>query len=141
MTYGKPEDNPDWWPKKPKWAQFRNPSKSTKEECTKLIRRLLEGHGIDADSYYINYPREEDESESSSESSGEEEEEREDANDNLEDEEFGNMELTVTRPEVDKEVENIGPAADSIDRMEQQYSKYRENDANRNKRGKNVGRK
>ena len=47
----------------------------------------------------------------------------------------------MTRPEVDKEVENIRPAADRIDRMEQQYSKHRENDANRNKRGKNVGRK
>ena len=79
-TYGKPEDKPDWWPKKPKWSKFRNPSKSSKEECTKLIRRLLEGHGIDADSYYINYPKEEDESESSSESS--DEEDNSNANDN-----------------------------------------------------------
>jgi hypothetical protein len=40
-AYGKAEDKPSWWPKKPEWKDFRFPSKSTKEECTRLITGLL----------------------------------------------------------------------------------------------------
>ena len=42
-TYGKAEDKPVWWPKNPKWKNFRNPSKASKEECTLLITLFLEG--------------------------------------------------------------------------------------------------
>ena len=42
-TYGKAEDKPVWWPKNPKWKNFRNPSKASKEECTLLIALFLEG--------------------------------------------------------------------------------------------------
>ena len=66
---GKYVDKPSWWPKKPKWKTFRCPSKSSKHECTKLIRRLLERHGIDADKYYINFPEEEEQDTSSDSSS------------------------------------------------------------------------
>ena len=67
-AYGRTEDKPSWWPKKPKWINFRCPSKSSKEECTKLIRRLLQGHSIDPETYYVDYPNEEDESSDSSSS-------------------------------------------------------------------------
>ena len=60
-AYGKDVDKPSWWPKKPKWKNFRCPSKLFKEEC----RRLLERHGIDADKYYINFPEEEEQDTSS----------------------------------------------------------------------------
>ena len=70
-AYGKDEDKPSWWPKKPKWKDFRCPSKSTKEECTKLITRLLKSYNIDPDIYYVDYPSEEDDSSSDSSSSEE----------------------------------------------------------------------
>ena len=68
-SYGKEEDKPEWWPKKPKWKNFRNPSKVSRDECTKVIRRLLAFHGIDAEKCYVNYPSEEQDSSESSESS------------------------------------------------------------------------
>ena len=43
LPFGKAEDKPAWWPKKPKWKKFRNPSKASKEECTLLITLFLEG--------------------------------------------------------------------------------------------------
>ena len=66
-AYGREEDKPSWWPKNPKWRNFRCPSKSTKEECTKLIKRLLQSHSIDPDIYYVDYPNEEHDSSSSEE--------------------------------------------------------------------------
>ena len=39
---GREADKPEWWPKKPKWKTF----KSSKDECTKFIRRLLQCNGI-----------------------------------------------------------------------------------------------
>ena len=72
-TYGKAEDKPVWWPRRPKWRKFRSPSKVSKEVCTLLIRLLLEHFGIDANTYYVNYPDEEGGNASSSDSSGEEE--------------------------------------------------------------------
>ena len=65
-SYGKEEDKPEWWPKRPKWKNFRNPSKASKDECTKLIKKLLEYHGIEAEKYYVNYPCEEQEDSSES---------------------------------------------------------------------------
>ena len=70
-AYGKDEDKPSWWPKKPTWKDFRCPSKSSKEECTKLITRLLKSYNIDPDIYYVDYPNEEDDSSSDSSSSEE----------------------------------------------------------------------
>ena len=70
-AYGRDEDKPSWWPKKPKWNNFWCPSKSSKEECTKLIRRLLSSHSIDPETYYIDYPNEENDSSSDSSSSEE----------------------------------------------------------------------
>ena len=65
-TYGKAEDKPVWWPRRPKWKKFRNPSKASKEDCTLLITLLLEHYGIDAKMHYVYYPEEEgEESESS----------------------------------------------------------------------------
>ena len=60
------------WPKKPKWKKLRCPSKSSKEECTKLIRGLLENHDIDADKFYIGFPEEENQEDTSSDSSSDE---------------------------------------------------------------------
>ena len=71
-TYGKAEDKPVWWPRRPKWKKFKSPSKASKEECTLLIQLLLEHFGIDANTYYVNYPDEEGDNDSSSDSSGEE---------------------------------------------------------------------
>ena len=72
-SYGKEEDKPVWWPKKPKWKDFRCPSKSSKEECTKLIVRLLQHYSIDPSVHYVDYPDEEGtESSSGSESSSDE---------------------------------------------------------------------
>ena len=70
-TYGKKEDKPVWWPKKPKWKNFRNPSKVSKDECTAIIKLLLEHYGIYPEIHYVNFPDEE--SEESSDSSSEEE--------------------------------------------------------------------
>ena len=70
-AYGKDEDKPSWWPKKPTWKDFRCPSKSSKEECTKLITRLLKSYTIDPYIYYVDYPNEEDDSSSDSSSSEE----------------------------------------------------------------------
>ena len=67
-TYGLKEDKPVWWPRRPKWKKFRSPSKVSKEECTMLIRLLLEHYGIDVNVDYIGYPEGEHE-ESSSDSS------------------------------------------------------------------------
>ena len=44
------------WPKRPKWKKFRCPSKVSKDECTKLIQRLIEHYGVDASKHYIGYP-------------------------------------------------------------------------------------
>ena len=68
-SYGTEEDKPEWWPKKTKWKTFRNPSKASKDECTKVIRRLLAFHGIDAEKFYVKYPSEEQDSSKSSKSS------------------------------------------------------------------------
>jgi hypothetical protein len=85
-TYGKAEDKPVWWPKNPKWKNFRNPSKSSKEECTLLITLLLEHYGIDAKMHYVHYPEEEGED---SESSGDDDDrEDEDGLNGGEDEEM-----------------------------------------------------
>ena len=65
-TYGKEEDKPAWWPKKTKWKTFKSPSKASKEENTRIIRCLLEYHGIDPNIHYINYPEEEGEETSDS---------------------------------------------------------------------------
>ena len=58
-TYGKEEHKPVWWPRKPRWSEFINPSKSSKAECTFIIKQLLEYYGIDPAIHYVNYPDEE----------------------------------------------------------------------------------
>ena len=67
LAYGKKEDKPAWWPKRPKWKNFRSPSRIAKEECTMLIRKLLFHYQVDPDVHYQGYPEEEEDS------SGEEE--------------------------------------------------------------------
>ena len=57
--HGKAEDKPAWWPKIPKWKEFRAPSKASKDECTLLIKLLLEQYSLDTSIYYMNYPDEE----------------------------------------------------------------------------------
>ena len=64
LSYGSKDDKPAWWPKRPKWKNFRSPSKVSKEECTSLIRLLLQHHGVDPDIHYVGYPEEEEESSS-----------------------------------------------------------------------------
>ena len=76
-TYGKAEDKPAWWPKNPKWKDFRAPSKASKDECTLLIKLLLEHYSLDPSIYYMNYPDEEMEDSSNSSDSSEEEDEEE----------------------------------------------------------------
>ena len=59
-TYGKEIDKPVWWPRKPRWANFINPSKTSKKDCTLLIKCLLEHYGIDPAIHYVDYPDEEE---------------------------------------------------------------------------------
>ena len=82
-VYGKAEDKPAWWPKIPKWKEFRAPSKASKDECTLLIKLLLEHYSLDPSIYYMNYPDEEmeDGSSESSDSSQEEDEDEYEGND------------------------------------------------------------
>ena len=65
-TYGRDIDKPVWWPRKPKWKNFRNPSKASKEECTVIIKSLLEHYSIDPTIHYVDYPEDEDDSSSDS---------------------------------------------------------------------------
>ena len=58
-VYGKAEDKPAWWPKIPKWKEFMAPSKASKDECTLIIKLLLEHYSLDPSIYYMNYPDEE----------------------------------------------------------------------------------
>ena len=82
-VYGKAEDKPAWWPKIPKWKEFRAPSKASKDECTLIIKLLLEHYSLDPSIYYMNYPDEEmeDGSSESSDSSQEEDEDEYEGND------------------------------------------------------------
>ena len=77
-TYGKEEDKPAWWPRKPKWKYFRSPSKASKEEATTLIKCMLEYYNIDPNVHYVAYPKEEDGRDDSSSSSSDDEEGRDD---------------------------------------------------------------
>ena len=85
-TYGKAEDKPVWWPRRPKWKTFKSPSKASKEECTLRIRLLLEHFGIDANTYYVNYPDGEGDNDSSSDFGGEEDDHVDDDDDEDDDE-------------------------------------------------------
>ena len=69
-TYGKEEYKPAWWPKKPKWKTFKSPSKASKEENTRIIRCLLEHHGIDPNIHYLEEEGEETSDSSESEDDG-----------------------------------------------------------------------
>ena len=92
-TYGKKEDKPLWWPRRPKWKKFRCPSKVSKDVCNQLIQCLLEHYGVDASQHYIGYP--EDELSSNSSSDSEEETEVVSGGDDPvaddDEEEFGNL--------------------------------------------------
>ena len=79
-TYGKAEDKPVWWPKRPKWKEFKNPSKASKDETTTIIRHLLQHHGINPNKHYLYYPEEEEDDNDSS--SSDEEEQDSDTNQN-----------------------------------------------------------
>ena len=144
--YGKKEDNPVWWQKKPKWKNFRNPSKVSKDECTAIIKLLLEHYGIDPEIHYVNFPDEE--SEESSDSSSEEEdagnrddEEEEDDGDEEEDsseeEENGNKRArNISLAKTAEEVNRVSTActegniyleerAERMREMEEEYSRYK----------------
>ena len=79
-AYDKEEDKPEWWLRSPKWRKFRNASKASKEDCTLLIKLLLEHYGIQAEMHYVGYPDQEGEDEESS-SSEEEAGDEDDSND------------------------------------------------------------
>ena len=55
-TYVNADNKPAWWPKIPKWKEFRSPSKATKDECTLLVVLLPEHYIKDPSIYYMNYP-------------------------------------------------------------------------------------
>ena len=121
-AYGRIEDKPDWWPKKPKWKDFRNPSKASKEDCTKVIRKLLAHHGINAEEYYVDFPNEDMESSDSSDSS-----ESMDENDNNEGEDFGRINLSedIEDPNaVDRDLQEADSSKDIMrSNMMEEYRK------------------
>ena len=133
-AYGREADKPEWWPKKPKWKNFRCPSKSSKDECTKLIRRLLQSNGLEADNYYVNFPDEE-EQETSSDSSSEEDADENNGNNVYQEGEGGEELLHVQEPdELSQEVEEEEEEYDGgildedrnlQDRITEEYSQHR----------------
>ena len=146
-TYGKAEDKPVWWPRRPKWK--KSPSKTGMEECTLLIRLLLEHHGIDANRHYVNYPEEEGEVDSSSDSDEEPEDlEEDEENDDIcdendndredeEDLESGNLDLgsrvnRISSQSLEGNV-NIQRRESNIRQMAEEFRQHTENEKKKRK--------
>ena len=138
-TYGKKEDKPLWWSRRLKWKKFRCPSKAGKDECTAMIRLLLEHCGIDPSIHY----EEEGVMNSSSESDGEQVDGGDaldlNANGNTQAREQVEDEIVAQEPEerFDEEeirVQEVDERREGEERMEREEEERIRNDREREKK-------
>lgn len=137
-AYGNIDDKPAWWPRRPKWKNFKNPSKASKDECTLLIRCLLRHYSIDPNMHYVGYPDEELEQSSSDSSDSDDDDDGQMLSDReereVEDSNDGNVIGDVDKGLSDRDEPDVGDEGEKENEEEEEEAdRVTNNNSNREK--------